>query len=217
MRNRWIACADSSPFGYRWRQESVAWRWSYGEQLQAAPTHADLTFSMEFRRADFFLEQRREHQQRKRRRPRKRHRFIGGPSEVRIQPRFLVFIEGLPKQPHLEQFKGVFLGGPERHHWSRSQFESCVGSESRRYPSWIGIHYWFFLFFCSRSGRGLFVFVYPNKKPAIDVQSRVLSGNWFKLLEFHTRDAKNGGAAMPDGHLSIDLLALFGCKRGCHC
>jgi hypothetical protein len=58
--------------------------------------------------------------------------------------------------------------------------------------------------------------LFPNKKPAIDWQSRVF-GNLSYRLENSTHDAKRRGAAVPNGHASLDLLrALLRCKRVCH-
>jgi hypothetical protein len=57
---------------------------------------------------------------------------------------------------------------------------------------------------------------FPNKKPAIDWQSRVF-WKFCYLLENFTHDAKRPRAAMPNGHASLDLLrVLLRCKRVCH-
>jgi hypothetical protein len=59
--------------------------------------------------------------------------------------------------------------------------------------------------------------LFPNKKPAIDWQSRVLLEIYCYRLENSTHDAKQTRAVMPNGHASLDRLrALLCCKRVCH-
>src|SRR6185437_9380458 len=62
-----------------------------------------------------------------------------------------------------------------------------------------------------------FVLSFPNKKPAIVLAIAGLSEIFCYRLENSTHDAKRRGAAVPNGHASLDLLrALLRCKRVCH-
>jgi hypothetical protein len=71
----------------------------------------------------------------------------------------------------------------------------------------------FFFRFCP-ANRALF---FQTKNPRLIGQSRVCRKFIVIVLENFTHDAKGQGAAMPNGHASLDRLrALFNGVRVCH-
>ena len=85
------------------------------DQPAAAPANAGLPLGMVLRCLNFFLEQRREHQQRIGRQPGQGGRFIRRATQRRIQFRIGVPTQELPEQPLFESFELAFLPASIRH------------------------------------------------------------------------------------------------------